>query len=104
MREARMLYGDKVAVIGLGALGLLAIRMALTGGAETVIAIDPLPSRREWALANGADYAIDPIQGDAAIELHKLLGGPGVDVTIELAGSYKALNTAIRCVRVGGTV
>jgi threonine dehydrogenase-like Zn-dependent dehydrogenase len=104
VREAQVRYGDKVVVIGLGALGLLSIRMALAGGAETVIAIDPLPSRREWALANGADYAIDPFQGDAAIELHELLGGPGVDVAIELAGSYQALNTAVRCVRVAGTV
>jgi threonine dehydrogenase-like Zn-dependent dehydrogenase len=104
VREAQMRYGDKVVVIGLGALGLLAIRMALAGGAETVIAIDPLSSRREWALANGAEYAIDPFQGDAAIELHELLGGSGVDVAIELAGSYEALNTAIRCVRVAGTV
>ena len=104
VREAQVRYGDSVVVIGLGALGLLAIRMALAGGAETIFAVDPLPARREWALANGADYALDPLQGDAAIELHELLGGPGVDVAIELAGNYAALNTAIRCVRVAGTV
>ena len=104
VREAQVRYGDSVVVIGLGALGLLAIRMASQGGAETIFAIDPLPGRRAWALQNGADYALDPAQGDPALEVHRLLGGPGVDVAIELAGVYSALNTAIRCVRVAGTV
>jgi threonine dehydrogenase-like Zn-dependent dehydrogenase len=104
VREAQVRYGDSVVVIGLGALGLLAIRMAIQGGAETIFAIDPLPGRRAWALQNGADHALDPAQGDVALEVHRLLGGPGVDVAIELSGSYAALNTAIRCVRVAGTV
>jgi threonine dehydrogenase-like Zn-dependent dehydrogenase len=78
--------------------------MALLGGAETVIAIDPLPNRREWAANNGADHALDPAEGDAAVEIHRLTGDAGVDVAIELAGAYPALSTAIRSVRVGGTV
>lgn len=104
VRESQVRYGDSVAVFGLGALGLLAVRMALLGGAETVIAIDPLPNRREWAANNGADHALDPAEGDAAVEIHRLTGDAGVDVAIELAGAYPALSTAIRSVRVGGTV
>ena len=49
VREAQVRYGDGVAVIGLGALGLLAVRMAIQGGAETVFAVDVLPNRRAWA-------------------------------------------------------
>ena len=104
VRESQVRYGDAVAVIGLGALGLLAVRMALLGGAETVIAIDILPSRREWAANNGADHVLDPTEGDAALAVHRLTGGKGVDVAIELAGVYPALSLASRCVRVGGTV
>jgi len=104
IRESQVRFGDSVAVIGLGALGLLAVRMATQGGAETVFAVDPLPNRREWAARNGADYVLDPTEGDAALEIHRLMDGPGVDVAIELAGAYPALSTAIRCVRVGGTV
>ncbi len=44
-------YGDAVVVIGLGVLGLLATRMAVQAGAESVFAVDMLPSRRAWALA-----------------------------------------------------
>ena len=104
VREAQVRYGDQVAVIGLGALGLLAVRMARLSGAETLFALDPLPSRRAWAAENGADYVLDPTEGDAALNIHRLNGGKGVDVAIELAGAYPALGLAIRSVRVGGTV
>jgi threonine dehydrogenase-like Zn-dependent dehydrogenase len=104
VRESQVRYGDSVAVIGLGALGLLAVRMAVQGGAEAVYAVDVLPGRREWAARNGADHAFDPAEVDAAYEIHRLTGGAGVDVAIELSGAYPALNTAIRATRLGGTV
>jgi threonine dehydrogenase-like Zn-dependent dehydrogenase len=104
IRESLVRFGDSVAVIGLGALGLLTVRMAIQAGAETVFAVDPLPSRRKWAAQNGADHVIDPLAVDAALEIHRLNGGPGVDVAIELAGKYPALYTAIRYARVGGKV
>ncbi|MGD8238861.1 MAG: zinc-binding alcohol dehydrogenase [Armatimonadota bacterium] len=104
IRESNVRYGDTVAVVGLGALGLLAVCMAREAGAEAVFAVDPLPGRRQWAAENGADHVFDPSEGDAALEIHRLTGGLGVDVAIELAGSYPALYTAIRCVRVGATV
>ena len=104
IRESQVRYGDSVAVIGLGALGLLAVRMAAQAGAEAIFAIDPLPNRREWAARHGASQALDPSEGDAALRIHQLTGGKGVDVAIELSGSYAALQTAIRCARVAGTV
>jgi threonine dehydrogenase-like Zn-dependent dehydrogenase len=104
VRESQVRYGESVAVIGLGALGMLAVRMAVQGGAERVYAVDMLPGRRAWAAQNGADRVFDPAEGDVAAEIHRLTGGAGVDVAIELAGVYPALNTAIRSTRVGGTV
>jgi threonine dehydrogenase-like Zn-dependent dehydrogenase len=104
IRESQVRYGDSVVVIGLGALGLLGVRMAAQGGAERVFAVDPLPNRRAWAAQNGADAALDPSDGDVALEIHRLTGGKGVDVAIELSGAYAGLDTAIRSVRVGGTV
>jgi threonine dehydrogenase-like Zn-dependent dehydrogenase len=104
VRESQIRYGDKVAVIGLGAIGLLIVRMLARAGAEQIFAVDPLPSRREWAASNGAHHVLDPRAGDAALEIHRLAGGPGVDVAIEVSGVYGALDTAIRCARVAGTV
>jgi len=104
VRESQVRYGESVAVVGLGALGLLALRMAIQGGAEAVYAVDALPRRRAWAAEHGADMALDPAACDPAIEIHRATGGKGVDVAIELSGAYPALSTAVRSVRVGGTV
>ncbi len=104
IRESNVKFGETVAIIGLGVLGLLALRMALESGAETVIGVDALPNRRQWATNHGADYVLDARDGDVARKIHELTGNAGVDIAIELAGVYPALQTAIRAVRVGGTV
>jgi threonine dehydrogenase-like Zn-dependent dehydrogenase len=104
IRESPVRFGDRVAIIGLGAIGLLAVRMAVAAGAEQVIAVDPLPGRRAWAAAHGADQVLDPAAVDAALEIHRLTGGPGVDIAIEISGAYAALETAIRATRITGTV
>ena len=104
IRESQVRFADTVAVIGLGAIGLLTVRMAALTGAEQIVAVDPLPKRRKLALDYGAHHALDPFQTDAAIEIHKLTGGPGVDVAIELSATYAGLQTAIGSTRMEGTV
>ncbi len=104
VREANVRFGDTVAVIGLGAIGLIAVQMARQSGAEVIIAVDPLDKRRQWALAHGADHAIDPTAEDAPLRIHEITGGKGVDVAIEVAGAYRALETAIKSTRICGTV
>ena len=104
VRESQIRFGSSVAVIGLGALGLLAVRMARLSGAERLFAVDPLPARRAWAADHGADAVFDPADGDIALEIHDRADKDGVDVAIELSGVYSGLSTAIRSVRVGGTV
>ncbi len=104
VRESNLRYGDRVAVIGLGALGLLAVSIARSAGTETLIAVDPLPKRRALAAALGADHTLDPRDGDVGRQLRELSGGTGVDIAIELSGSYAGLSTAITGARVGGLV
>ncbi len=104
VRESSVRYGDSVVVVGLGALGLLAVRMAAATGVERLFAVDPLPSRRAWARDHGADAVFDPFETDVALAVHQATNGKGVDVAIELSGDYRGLATAIRSVRVGGTI
>jgi threonine dehydrogenase-like Zn-dependent dehydrogenase len=104
IREGNVRYGDSVAVIGLGAIGLIAVEMARRAGADMVLAADPLEKRRQWALDHGADAAFDPRSVNAARKIHEATGLRGVDVAIEAAGTYPALNTALQSVRVCGTV
>jgi threonine dehydrogenase-like Zn-dependent dehydrogenase len=104
IRESGLRYGDSVAIIGLGALGLLSVSMARAAGSDRIFVVDPLSTRRSLALSYGADLALDPREGDVAFEIHKATGGSGVDVAIELSGVVPALQDAIRCCRVAGTV
>ena len=104
IRESGVRFGDKVAVIGLGAIGLLSVRLAALSGAEQIFAVDPLSKRRKLALEYGAHHALDPVELDAALEIHKLTGRPGVDVAIELSATYQGLHSAIRATRMEGTI
>ncbi len=104
VRESNLRFGDSVAIIGLGALGCLAVAIAKASGVEAIFAVDSVLKRRDWALANGATAVYDPGEKDVALAIHERTGGKGVDVAIELAGVYPALFMATRCVRVAGTV
>jgi len=104
VRDSKIRYGDRVAVIGLGALGLLAVSIAKSAGAETLIAVDFLPQRRAMARQYGADHTLDPSDGDVALAIRDLTGDMGVDVCIELTGVYPGLSTAISSVRFNGTI
>ena len=104
IRESNLRYGDRVAVIGLGALGLLAVSIARAAGAESIIAMDLLPNRRALAADYGADHTLDPRAGDMPLLVRDLTRNMGVDIAIELTGAYAGLNTAIASTRVGGLV
>jgi threonine dehydrogenase-like Zn-dependent dehydrogenase len=104
IRESGLRYGDTVVVIGLGALGLLAVAMARAAGADRIFAVDPLPGRRKLALAYGAEAAFDPRADDAPLLIHQATGGAGVDVAIELSGVTSGLQDAIRSCRIAGTI
>ena len=48
MRDAGIKLGDRVAVFGLGAIGLFCVQLAKAAGADWVVAVDPLANRRDW--------------------------------------------------------
>jgi 2-desacetyl-2-hydroxyethyl bacteriochlorophyllide A dehydrogenase len=96
-----VLFGDIVAVYGQGLVGLFATQLARRT-AGTVIAVDPLASRRELALGFGADAAVAP--EDALEVIKDLSAGRGTDVSIEASGSPRALQTAIEGTGAEGTV
>jgi 2-desacetyl-2-hydroxyethyl bacteriochlorophyllide A dehydrogenase len=104
VHDARIKVGDRVAIFGLGAFGLLAVQLARLTGAAWVAAVDPIASRRELAHRFGADCTIDPETSDAGREIKVAAGAGGPDAAIEFSGRYEALHKALRCVRLAGTV
>jgi len=95
-----MPVGGTVAVIGLGAVGLCAVRSAVMLGAATVLAVDPVAQRRERAATMGAT-PVAPSATQAAMER---TGGVGVDAVIDAVGSDVSMSDALTAVRAGGTV
>lgn len=72
--------GSSVAVIGAGPLGLSIIQSARMMGARLIIAVEPIPHRREAATAAGAHVVIDPDEdGVDVVEAIRELCGPGTD-------------------------
>ncbi len=101
--DAGIRLGERVAIFGQGVVGLLLTQLARRVGADLVVAVDPLPRRRELALAVGADVALPP--GDGLPDrIRALCDGVGVDVAIEASGHGAALGQAIDSVAFQGTV
>lgn len=104
VHDAEVKVGDRVAIFGMGAIGLLAVQVAKLQGARTVIAVDRLNSRLEAARRFRADELLNPTHADAGTIIKELTGGKGVDVAMEISGSTAALHDCIRCVHVAGLV
>jgi threonine dehydrogenase-like Zn-dependent dehydrogenase len=104
VRDGHVRIGDAVAVFGMGAIGLIALQLAKLAGAYPVIAVEPIPLRRETALQCGADLAIDPSQYDSGLAIKEATGRRGADVVIEYSGHPMALQAALRGVAYNGTV
>jgi len=95
--DSNIKLGDTVVVSGLGVLGQLLVQMSKMSGAFQVIGIDLFEKRLEAAIANGADRVFNPRDcKDVALEIRKLTNNKGADLVIEVTGSQRALNEAIR--------
>jgi threonine dehydrogenase-like Zn-dependent dehydrogenase len=95
--------GDSVVVFAQGPIGLCATAGARLMGASLVIGVDGDPERREVARRMGADVALDPEAVDVVSEVKRLTGG-GADVAIEALGLQVTFESALRCLRPGGTL
>lgn len=102
VNTARVAAGSKVAVIGLGGVGLNSLLAALLVGAEQVVALDIVPSKLDLARQLGATDTADARAEDAVAQVKDLTGG-GVDFAFEMAGSVPALELAYKITRRGGT-
>ena len=100
------LAGKTVLVTGCGPIGLLAIAVAKTLGAERVFATEVNPIRIGLAWKMGADRVINP--SEAGVQpVAEVLGetdGQGVDVAVEMSGHPGGLDIAFGSLTPGGRV
>ncbi len=59
VNTAEVKPGETVVVMGVGGIGINAVQGAALAGAKNVIAIDPLPNKREKAMELGATHAFE---------------------------------------------
>jgi 2-desacetyl-2-hydroxyethyl bacteriochlorophyllide A dehydrogenase len=94
--------GERVAVFGLGVIGLLTTQLLIAQG-SSVLAVDNMPHRLKLAEQFGAT-SFPAREGDLALLMREHGDGHAPDRVIELTGAYPALHQAIRVAGVGGTV
>jgi aryl-alcohol dehydrogenase len=95
---------DSLVVYGVGAVGLAAIATAAAEGVGTVIAVDPLASRREVASRLGAT-ALDPTEGaEGIVERVKALTGGGATYGIDTTAIPAVVKQAVQSLGVRGTL
>lgn len=104
MRRGKVGPQDRLLVVGLGPIGLLAIQAAKLFGVTEIYASDVVPFRRELALEMGATGVINPLEGDVSEQLAQLSGGKGVDVIIETSGNARAISDTVHTVKRGGRI
>jgi len=105
LEETGVKPGDTVAVIGLGPIGMMFVRMAKAVYKARVIAIGRRQSQLDRAASMGADELVLNDDGaDVITPVKNLTGGRGADVVIEAVGLPEVWQLALQLLRRGGTI
>ncbi len=103
VRRADIRLGEKVLVIGAGAIGTLVAALCRISGAGEVVVVDYSPARLKLAKEMGATRTVNPGEGEKLEDVVKeLTGGTGMDKTIECVGRESTFIQAIESLRRNG--
>lgn len=103
INTARIRPGDSVAIVGLGGVGLCGLLGAVLGGAETIVAVDLSDDKLGLARQLGATHTVNATDPNHVEQVRDITRG-GVDFAFDLAGTIKAMETAYKVTRYGGSV
>jgi Zn-dependent alcohol dehydrogenase len=103
VNRAKVEPGSTVAVFGAGGVGLSAIMGARLTGADTIIAVEPVESKRKLALELGATVALDGCEPELADAIRDHAPA-GLDYAFEAAGLPFLTELAFGLTRRGGTI
>ena len=99
-----VVLGDAAVVIGSGMIGLATLQAVRHAGAARVIVVDPDEGRLAMARSMGATDTVNPKTADAVEAIRAMTDGRGAAVALQCAAATEPIQTAIACVRKGGTV
>ena len=103
LERARIEPAETVGVVGVGAMGALAIRIARLYSPAAIIAFGLREEELDLARTLGADAVVNVAEHDAEAETRRLVGGL-LDVVVETAGAVPAVELSTRLAREGGRV
>lgn len=96
--------GTTVAVVGDGAVGLLAVLAAKQLGAERIIAMSRHESRSKLAREFGATEIVTERGDEGIARIKELTKGVGADSVLECVGTAESMKQALGIARPGGYV
>ncbi|MFC4000218.1 zinc-dependent alcohol dehydrogenase family protein [Prauserella oleivorans] len=94
--------GKTVAVVGDGAVGLMAILAARHLGAERIIAFSRHPERQKLARYYGATDIVEERGDEGVARIKELTGGLGAHSVVEAVGTQESFMQAVGATRGGG--
>jgi threonine dehydrogenase-like Zn-dependent dehydrogenase len=97
-------FGDDVCVIGIGPVGLMAVRGAYLRGAANLYAVGTRPNCVKVARQYGATDIISYKEGPIHEQILEKTGGRGVDRVLIAGGNVDTFDTAIRMLKPGGSI
>ena len=103
VQALNMKFGQSVAVLGVGPVGLMAVRAAVLQGAGNVFAIGSRQVCFDVAKEYGATHLIDYHNEDYIDQIVRGNGGP-VDNVVLCGGSEKELSLGLKMLKNGGTL
>lgn len=95
--------GDKVAIMGMGPIGLFILQALKAYGVQDIIAVDLNKERLEMAEALGA-AVLYPKDTDTVSAIKAMTGGWGVQIAIDAVGSTITRRNCVDCCAPGGKV
>ena len=101
---AKVEPGSRVAVFGVGGVGLSAVLAAVMAQASVVLAVDQVEAKLEKARQLGATHTVNTRSQDVLTAVREMTHGEGLDYAIECAGKRQLMETAFQVVRAGGGV
>ena len=97
-------FGDNVAVIGIGPVGLMSVAAAAIRGAAEIYAVGSRTNCANLAREYGATDIINYRQGDIVEQIMEKTHGKGVDKIIVAGGNNDTFDQAIRMLKPGGII
>jgi len=102
LKKCNIQAGDSLAIIGVGAIGIIHVALSKIFGAEKTFVSDPIDYRLNVAKQFGADVAINPVKEDLTAIVKAETDGRGVDIAVVTAPSLEAYKAGLSVCRKGG--